>query len=46
MEQGNEEAGYDALMTRLRQAKQTCDDVKNMFNERNTNWERRNWVLH
>ncbi|CAI2162714.1 15064_t:CDS:10 [Funneliformis geosporum] len=31
---GKEEAGYDALMSRLRQAKQTCDEVKNMFQER------------
>ncbi|RGB37040.1 hypothetical protein C1646_622369 [Rhizophagus diaphanus] len=31
---GKEEAGYEVLTSRLRQAKQTCEDVRNMFHER------------
>ncbi|CAG8521302.1 4262_t:CDS:10, partial [Paraglomus occultum] len=31
---GKDEAGYEALVTRLREARQTCEELKAMFHER------------
>ncbi|CAG8855368.1 24346_t:CDS:2, partial [Gigaspora margarita] len=31
---GKDDAGYDVLTTRLKQSKQTCEEVKNLFHER------------
>ncbi|CAG8474847.1 8905_t:CDS:10 [Paraglomus brasilianum] len=31
---GKDEAGYEALVTRLREARQTCEELKTMFHER------------
>ncbi|CAG8438937.1 5766_t:CDS:10 [Ambispora leptoticha] len=31
---GRDEVGYEVLMTRMRQAKQTCEEVRNMLQER------------